>query len=229
MWNCSLHLWNSTLRCRRCLFVNPHPPPPPLVSTEELTSSSSLSPPASASLHPAYLRSGHTLLHPSLLQPGVRAAPGRITEGHGSPTCLDTAAKEGAVRICSVGLLFSGREAERRHQKKERAFCASSCLLSSSFSPVGALLSFICRAHPAHHSWRQRGLCLSGEVKRQKQTEALWLFCAQQTGSASMSRRRAQARRGGSRLAASPVFVMGVVVLFVILCVYLEMMLMFFW
>lgn len=36
-------------------------------------------------------------------------------------------------------------------------------------------------------------------------------------------------RGGGARWAATPVFVVGAVVFFVILCVYLEMMLTFFW
>lgn len=44
-----------------------------------------------------------------------------------------------------------------------------------------------------------------------------------------MSRRRPQVRGGGSRVGATPVLVIGVAVLFVIFCVYLEMMLMFFW
>ena len=160
MWNCSLHLWNSTLRCRRCLFVNPHPPPPPLVSTEELTSSSSLSPPASASLHPAYLRSGHTLLHPSLLQPGVRAALGRITEGHGSLTCLNTTAKEGVVHICSMGLLFSSREG-KKGKKKESLLCQLvfallflTCRRSAVFHLQGPSCTSFLKAAEALSQWR---------------------------------------------------------------------------
>lgn len=44
-----------------------------------------------------------------------------------------------------------------------------------------------------------------------------------------MSRRRMQVKGGGPQLKAGPVLMVGVGVLFVILCVYLEMMLMFFW
>lgn len=44
-----------------------------------------------------------------------------------------------------------------------------------------------------------------------------------------MSRRRVQVKGGGSRLKATPVFVMGLGLLLVILCFYVEMMLMFFW
>lgn len=61
------------------------------------------------------------------------------------------------------------------HQRREGsvspwAFCLAaikeklsvrSCLLSSSFSPVVTLLSFIHRAHPATHPWRQWGHYLS--------------------------------------------------------------------
>ena len=46
---------------------------------------------------------------------------------------------------------------------------------------------------------------------------------------AKMNRRGSQVRDRGSPLKATPVFVVGVVVLVIILCVYLEMMLMFPW
>lgn len=44
-----------------------------------------------------------------------------------------------------------------------------------------------------------------------------------------MNRRGMQVRGRGSQLKATPVFVAGVVVIVIILCVYLEMMLMFPW
>lgn len=44
-----------------------------------------------------------------------------------------------------------------------------------------------------------------------------------------MNRRGLQARGRGSPLKTTPVFVVGVVVLVIILCVYLELMLMFPW
>lgn len=44
-----------------------------------------------------------------------------------------------------------------------------------------------------------------------------------------MNRRGLQVRSRGSLLKASPVFVVGVVVIVIILCVYLEMMLTFPW
>lgn len=74
---------------------------------------------SSAFHHSAYLTSGHSLLLPSLHQPvaGVGSALGRITEGHGSPTCFDTTPKEGVIYICSVGLLFSSNHGEKKKQK----------------------------------------------------------------------------------------------------------------
>lgn len=44
-----------------------------------------------------------------------------------------------------------------------------------------------------------------------------------------MNRRGMQVRGRGSSLKATPVFVVGVVVLVIILCVYMELMLMFPW
>lgn len=44
-----------------------------------------------------------------------------------------------------------------------------------------------------------------------------------------MNRRGMQGRGRGSSLKATPVFIVGVVVVVIILCVYLEMMLMFPW
>lgn len=58
---------------------------------------------------PASARSGHTLLHPSLLQTLATcggAALGRITEGHSTLTCLNTTPKEGGIYVCTARWAF---------------------------------------------------------------------------------------------------------------------------
>lgn len=138
-----------------------------LFSSQRDVSSSSVASPFSASLPSTYLMRGHTLLHPSLLQPvaSVKAAVGRITEAHRSPACLDTTPKEGAIHICSEGLLFNSHHGWREREKttkKTNLFCQLlfalllflTCRRSALFHLQGSSCNSFLEAAEALSQWR---------------------------------------------------------------------------
>lgn len=149
------------------------------------------------------------------------------------------------------------QHASSPYQKREGstllwAFCLAATtknslpgrVCSSCFSPVTSLLSFICRVQPRDHPSRQWSHYLSGVKARGKVTEvavsallktppkACSYFLrgtVKFSGWTKMNRKGTQVRGRGSPLKATPVFIVGVVVLVLILCVYLELMLTFPW
>lgn len=157
----------------------------------------------------------------------------RSTDGDSASACLATTPRGGRDLHC-CGPLFSCQHTQNPQQ-------VVFALLFSSSPPVVTLLSFICRVHPSRQ-WRHY---LSGVKARGKVTVvAVGAFLKTPTKPFScvfvrhskvcrwtmMSRRGIQVQRGrGFPLKATPVFVVGVVVLVIILFVYLEMILMFPW